>query len=256
MPGVLELSESSVKRGLVVIEHDEHGQPHAVEMCAVVAIARCMACRRRFRLLPSDVLPHKTYSLGVIEHLAVEHALGSKSLREAAWSLLGDRTPQHTTLHAWTEGLGAHAQGRGRETAEPFSALLSETKRRWPGIADVKPPAIDPRRHRSEPRRERLLALAILLRIAQAIPVIDRQVPLCDWRRIAIGFGLSSPLSFQTVRAHTPIGHVHSANTDARPAWIKNPTRPGPSRTRSPPGDSSRSPSSATPRSHPPPSGG
>ena len=44
--------------------------------------------------------------------------------------MLGERTPAHTTLHGWTEGLGAHALGlRGAQLGgAPFSRFLAEAQ--------------------------------------------------------------------------------------------------------------------------------
>lgn len=52
----------------------------------------------------------------------------SWSLRAVVRDLLGERTPAHTTLHGWTEGLGAHALGlRGAQLGgAPFSRFLVE----------------------------------------------------------------------------------------------------------------------------------
>jgi hypothetical protein len=244
----LLLSRSRARRGLVWLEQDTYGQKEAVDERAIVAMARCQDCGHRCRVLPSDVLPGKTYALSVIEHLAARYVAGDGSLRRVAWSLLGERTPQHTTLHAWTEGLGAHVLGRDATRGEPHSAMVAETAVRWPSMVSVTTPSIDPRRYRSEPRHERLSAVATLMQMARAIPDIAAATPLADWRRLAIGLGVSSPLSFRTGCSCTPIEQVPSAAArSCAPCPSKRSNLP-PSRTRSPPGASSRSlPSSIPP---------
>jgi hypothetical protein len=241
LQGAFRLSGSCVRRKLIQFERDGHGQLQCVDRQVIIAVARCADCGARSRVLPSNVLPRKVYGLSVIEQLATRYVAGDGSLRGVAWSLLGDRTPQHTTLHAWTEGLGAHALGRDRTSTEPHSAMVAETTARWPQVASVAVPSIDPRRFRSEPRHERLAAVARLVQQAGAVPGLDVAAPLTDWRRLAIGLGVSSPLSFRTGRSCTPIGQVVQRPPRSCGPCPRNPSRILPSRTRSPPGASSRS---------------
>ena len=80
-----------------------------------------------------------------MEYVLVAYAEGSMSLREVVWSLAGDRTPSHSTLHAWSEALGAYVLGR--EAGEvaggtPHTALIQETEARVPEALDVAQPAV------------------------------------------------------------------------------------------------------------------
>jgi len=235
-----------VVRGVVVVERDGFDQAQATHKVILIAMARCRACGHRCRVLPGDVLPHKTYSLPVIELHVAAYLRGDRSLRQVAWQLLPEATPQHTTLHAWSEGLGAYALGRTPGEiagAEPCSALRAEVRRRWPEVAPTAIPAIDPRRYRSPGRRERLVAAAALLHAAGLVPGADPTLPLSSLRHRAFGFGLSSPVSFRTGLSCTPIGHVVGRGRDARRFSSRKGARPcpksDPSRTRSPPGASS-----------------
>lgn len=237
MPGPLEESGSRVARGLVRLERDVEGMLNAVRSRVLVMLAHCQDCGHRPRILPSDVLPYKTYGLPVIEHQSSEYVRGDKSLRAVAWGLLGDG-PQHTTLHGWTEGLGAHALGRDDARGEPYSAAQRETKDRWPTMAPRPAPMIDARRYRSEARRERLVAVAMVMLFAAAIPVIAKTDPVSDWRRLLLGFGLSWPLLFRSGHSLTRIEHMVSRHREDRPAWNQNRTDPSPNHTRSPPSDS------------------
>ncbi len=119
----LVLSASTVSRGVVLLERDEFGELHSIDLQAAIVLARCPRCGTRTRVLPYDVLPYKQYSVALIAELASTYAKGSASLRSVAWDLLGERTPSHTTLHGWTEGLGAHALGLpgGEAGGLPFS---------------------------------------------------------------------------------------------------------------------------------------
>ena len=113
------------------MERDACGVRTVVGVVATLALACCDRCGGRVRVLPSDILPRKLYGLSVIEHLVVAYAEGDQGLRRVAWNLAAERTPAFTTLHAWTEGLGAHALGR--ELGEvpggmPHAALVRETE--------------------------------------------------------------------------------------------------------------------------------
>lgn len=237
MPGALAESGSRVARGLVRLERDAESVLQATRSRVLVMLAQCQDCGHRPRVLPSDVLPHKTYGLPVIERVSSEYLRGDKSLREVAWGLRGVDL-QHTTLHGWTEGLGAHALGRDDGRGEPYSAAQRETKDRWPTMAPRSAPRIDARRYRSEPRRERLVAVAMVILFAAVIPVIAKATPLTDWRRLLLGFGLSWPLLFRSDHRLTRIEHVISRHREDRAAWNQNRTDPDPNHTRSPPSDS------------------
>ena len=135
--GRMERSKSTVRRGLVLLEADAVGELTTVTIVAVVAIAKCNRCGARARVLPCEVLPRKTFGLTVIEHEVARYAHGDRSLRQVAWSQLGEKAPAHTTLHGWTEGLGAHALGRpgGDAGGAPMSRFVTEATSRAPEVA-------------------------------------------------------------------------------------------------------------------------
>ena len=126
------LSTSIVSRGVILLERDEFGELVSVALKAAIVLARCPRCGTRARVLPYDVLPYKQYSVAVITELASTYATGSASLRSVVWDLLGERTPAHTTLHGWTEGLGAHVLGLpgGEAGGVPFSRFVVEAQAR------------------------------------------------------------------------------------------------------------------------------
>lgn len=222
---------------------------------ATIVLARCRSCDHRPRVLPCDVLPRKTYSVPAIDLPMVAYARGDRGLRRVAWSIPGERTPSHTTIHAWSEGIGAWALGRAAGEvagAAPCSAVLAETRARFPAVAAAceQTPSINPDRYRSEARRERLSALCVLIAAVLCIAGADRDRPLTFWRQLALGFGLWSAVGFRTGLLHTPIERVVSQTADA---GAPVPSTGGSScttvRTRSPPGASSRSRRSSTPPS-------
>ena len=255
----LVLTSLRVARPVVVLVH-EHGELTSKLVTLEVALARCRECSRHWRVLPSDVLPHKRYGLAVISSLCSAHVLGNKSLREVAWQEHTGQTPAHSTLHAWTEGLGAFALGRLFGTlpgARSFSSILATTKARWSELTSTitPPPPIDPQRFRSEARGERLTATASVLTTARAvlcaaaIALAVNSTPLCAWRQLSITFGVPAPFAFRTGIVRTPSEHVGHRDREIAglPQQIGDPAcQP---RTRSPPGDSNRSLPTSTPPS-------
>ena len=202
-----------MERGAWFLERDGFGVWTVVVLRIVLALARCGRCRRRMRVLPSDLLPHKRYALSVIEHLVAEYAEGTKGLGRVVWGLAGERTPAPSTLHAWTEGLGAHALGHpGGEVkgATPASALIAESRGREERVDQVPVPAVNPRRYRSEGRHDRLargtwlLALALLV-TGEAVPFA-----LSTWCALAPSYGLRAPLRFPTGLGDTPLERVEA----------------------------------------------
>ncbi|MFQ5426163.1 MAG: hypothetical protein ACE5EV_03680 [Gaiellales bacterium] len=163
-------------------------------------------------MLPCDVLPLKRYGLSVLGYAMTRHVLDSRTLREVVWrDLGGEHTPSHTTLHAWTEALGAYAQGRpGGEVpdAQPALAVIAEAISRDRGAraAFEQPVEIDPGRYRSEARKERLEAAARLLRLACTFaPLPDSLTAL---NRLTRSWGARDGIGFRTGLRCPPIEHV------------------------------------------------
>jgi len=254
----LYLLGTRVERPVVVLICDDVAELVATRKILRIALARCRSCQGRFRVLPSDVQPYKRYGLVVILSLSRVHTIDNKTLRDTAWKQFTGQTPAHSTLHAWTEGLGSFVLGRPAGThqdAHSYSAIMAAAKSRWSQLTDPAQPAIHPRRFRSEARRERLTALASALAFASAVVAVAKiHVPetstsLCAFRQLAITFGIPSPFSFRTGLSCTPIEQRGRRDGEAP----RSPTKTGglscPTRTRSPPGDSNRSLPSSTPPS-------
>ena len=166
-PQPLQLTNSTVIRGIKLLKKDEHDELWVVLDQGKIALARCPVCKGRFRVLPCDVLPRKVYALPVLDLLAGEYNRGDRGLRPVAWSLLGE-APAHTTIRAWTEGLGAYALGRTNgevSDALPASRVLAEVESRMPDLEAIRtqPVEVSPSRYRSEARRTRLIACARLI---------------------------------------------------------------------------------------------
>ena len=235
-----------MSRGLILLEPDAAGELCTVAVRARIALARCGRCGARVRVLPDDVLPYKRYALAVMGAEMATYAQGGSSLRGVAWSLLGERTPSHATLHGWTEGLGAHALGlpSGALGAMPFSRFLAEAQARMPSLrarfeAHYE---VDPRRYRSAARRERLAALAMVLALARELsecPATHDSLAHC--RRLTLAWSGSCVLVFPSRLLCTAIEHRGGAVARAshRGPQMNRPRCP--IRTRSPPGASSRS---------------
>ena len=208
-------------RGVFLLEPDEFGVLTVIRVEALIALARCERCGSRTRVLPSDILPRKLYSLAVIEFQLAAYTEGGLSLRVVAVRLYGERTPAHTTIYVWSEGMGAHLLGRAAgelAEADPHTALVQETEARCPAARDVPVPAVDARRYRAKARRERLSAVARLLVVAGLATGVSSPCALASWCALALGWGLTSPILFRTGLSNT------------RPEQVGRP-----SRARSPP---------------------
>jgi hypothetical protein len=242
----MELTRSVVPRGLVLFEPDESGELEMVRLAATIAIAQCLQCGTRPRVLPCDVLPRKTYSLPAIEHDVSEYSRGGRSLRQVAWSQLGERIPAHTTLHGWTEGLGAHALGRpgGDLGGAAMSRFVADAEPRVLEVADAMSVDVHPdsRRYRSEPRRDRLAAVIRTMAVVKAVAGMEHPHAMAECRRLALLWSYSSVLVFPSRLLCTAIEH-HDPSKPARSraSCPRNRDRCL-IRTRSPPGASSRSP--------------
>lgn len=239
------LSRSTVTRSLVLLEPDATGVLVAVTLVIVVAIARCTRCKARLRLLPCDVLPRKVYGLAIIEYQISRYGRGDRGLREVAWSLLGERPPAHTTLHGWTEGFGAHALGRpgGDAGGAPFSRFVVEAEARLPEVTGTMRAEVDvdPRRYRSEARHERLAAVVCVLVMIRLAAGVQHPHAAAECRRLALLWSSSAPLCFRSRLACTSIEH----RDRSMPPGSRSPSSTSRdrclTRTRSPPGASSRS---------------
>jgi len=246
------LSRARVRRGLSVLERDAVGERHAVEVEARIALARCGRCGRRVRVLPCDVLPYKHYAVSVIAEQAGAYTTRGweESLRGVAWRLLGERTPAHTTLHGWTEGLGAHGLGLpagelgGESGGWPFSRVLAEAAARYPAARAVWDAAmwVDERRYRSAGRRERLAAAARVLTVAHTVTGRSTPEALGGWCGLTVRWTGSFGLRFPSRISRTGIEQPYDPDRRASGARSPPSRRRCPIRTRSPPGASSKSP--------------
>ena len=231
---------------MVLLERDQSDELVLVFEVGTVAIARCVRCKKRVRVLPCDLLPHKTYSSDVIEHLVAEYAQGDRSLRQVAWGQLGDRELAHTSLHGWTEGLGAHALGRpgGDGGGAPISHLVAIAEARAPGVtaAGRDEVHVNRVRYRSEARRDRLAALIRTMAMVAAIAGLSHPHAIAECRRLALLWSNSSVLLFPSRLRATAIEHLdRPESARSLPSSPRSKDRcltP----TRSPPGASSKSP--------------
>jgi len=237
------LTRSTVTRGLVLLERDECEQHQMVAVDAEVALARCSRCGTRPRVLPCDAVPYKTYGTAVIEHEVADYSGGDKSLREVAWRQLGDRTPAHTTLYGWTEGLGAHALGRpgGDVGGAPMSRLVVEAEAHVPKVAETLRAEVspDPRRYRSAARRDRLAAVILAMALVTIIAGLPHPHALAACRRLALGWSHSSALEFPSRISCTPIEHRDRSESPRSRSSSPRSRDRCPTRTRSPPDASS-----------------
>lgn len=262
--GPFRLTGSRVERPVVALVLDKDRVLTFVRLVRSLAVARCDECGHRVRVLPCNVLPFKRYDLNAIAALCHAHVLGNRSLRDAVDTEHPGWTPAHSTLHAWSEGLGAYVSGRAfgeQPGAHPFSSLLAWTRSRWSALPPLPSPVVDPDRARSTPRLERLTAVAGVLVLARAvlaaaaIELAAGSSALMEWRRLALTYGVPSPFSFRTGIACTPSEHRVRRDPESPGSSDFHGDLTCPTRSRSPPGGSARSVPSSIPPSAPPASG-
>jgi hypothetical protein len=242
-PTALELTNSTVDRTALILEKDDYGIDTVVRRKVKIALVRCSICKSRYRVLPADILPHKLYTLPVIELAVSLYNRGDLSLRQVAWvQLYGERTPEHTTLHGWTEGLGAWYLGRTvGEVAfsVPATRILAELEIRFSQVKSLHsiPVWINPQRYRSQGRRQRLQACK-RFEIISTMLEVKNTCKFVELNCLIISWGNSLGLGFKTGICCTAIEHIES--TDVRKWRQIFPKEPlsCPIHGRSPPGDS------------------
>ena len=226
-----------------MLEKDDYGIDTVIERKLKIALARCPICKCRWRVLPADILPRKLYSLPVIELCVCFYNRGELSLRQVAWEqLYGERTPEHTTLHGWSEGLGAYWLGRAIgevSFAVPASRIVAELEMRLSPKQSLHsiPVWINPERYRSPGRLERLQACKRFEIICTMLEAKTRW-KFVELNRLIISWGNWFGLGFKTGICCTPIEHTDSK--DMR-LWLKIAKKEPlscPIHGRSPPGDS------------------
>jgi hypothetical protein len=130
-----------------------------------VAECICTACRKRFRVLPVEIAPYKSYTRPVIETACAAYLTAQqqgRSLRQTVRAM-GTGHPDSSCVHGWLGGLGARALGRLDRHGQgpPVAALIAQSAQglghellsRWSRAYPVAPS-----QYRSLARRERLEA--------------------------------------------------------------------------------------------------
>jgi len=160
-----------------------------------VPLACCRNCPGRFRVLPVEIAPRKTFSLPIIEDACrayVQPDPDGPGLRKAVEGLAGI-SPNYTTLYRWMEGLGERVLDRlqtgGKKASfpEPWlstAALISESAKRLnPDIQKRwnRSPKIPSWKYHSSRRRDQLQACARLLDCASFL-FPDEPHPLTAWQ--------------------------------------------------------------------------
>jgi hypothetical protein len=130
---------------------------------------RCTVCKRRWRVLPVEIAPYKSYTRRVIETACagyVDAQRPAASLRQTV-QRMGTGHPDAVSVHGWLGGLGARALGRldRHGWGPPVAALLAESAQslRQDLLAGwTPPPPVAACKYRTVARRERLEACARL----------------------------------------------------------------------------------------------
>ena len=199
-----------------MLEKDDYDIDTVVKATVKIVLVRCPMCKSRYRLLPADILAHKLYTLPVIELSVSLYNRGDLSLRQVVWDqLYGERTPEHTTLHGWSEGLGAWWQGRtiGEVAFSlPATRIQAELEMRFSQVKSLHsiPVWINPQRYRSQGRCERLWACKRFEIIGTILEAKNTR-KWCGLNRLIVSWGNWFGLGFKT-----GIGCMASEHIDAR----------------------------------------
>jgi hypothetical protein len=242
-PPSLELTSSTVCRTSYKLEKDQEGIDTVVKDMVQIVLVRCPICKSRFRLLPADILPYKLYSLPVIERSVSLYNRGDMALRQVVWNhFYGDQTPGHTTLHAWTEGLGAWWLGRpmGETTFSiPATRIQAELEIRYPQMCSLhgQPVWINPHRYRSQGRRERLEACKKIEFVGSLI-ASENPPNFVELDCLIVSWGNSLGLGFKTGIRCTAAEHIDFKNMLAWGQILPEEPLSCPIHGRSPPGGS------------------
>ena len=157
-------------------------------------LALCEQCKSRFRVLPIEFLPFKTYSLPIIETACNHYVTSEDGLRKTVNTITGV-APHYSTLHGWLGGLGERALDKvqlkndkaaiGQPSLPPTSTLVAETAKRkdldlvnrWNNTT----PLIASFKYQSLFRKELLQSCLKLLWIA-ALLFQNSAYPLTAWQ--------------------------------------------------------------------------
>jgi hypothetical protein len=181
-----------------------------------VPLCRCPVCKKRSRVLPVEIAPHKSYTRPVIETACATYASAKRpgvSLRQTV-RLMGAGHPDASLLHGWLGGLGARALGRldRHRQGPPVGALISESAKCLRGdlLTDwTQPPTVAPRKYRSLQRQDRLEACARLFGAAGRL-FPEAAYPFSAWeawlhaRFHVTAWGFPARLSGTAIQHHAP----------------------------------------------------
>jgi hypothetical protein len=159
-----------------------------------VPLALCEQCKSRFRVLPVEFLPFKTYSLPIIETACNHYGKSEDGLRKTVNTIAGI-APHYSTLHGWLGGIGERALDKiqlkkdkaaiGQPSLPPTSTLVAETaKRKDPDLINrwnKTTPPIASFKYQSLFRKELLQSCLKLLWIAASL-FQNSVYPLTTWQ--------------------------------------------------------------------------
>jgi hypothetical protein len=136
----------------------------------------CTVCKNRFRVLPVEIAPHKSYTRSVIETACTAYLDAqrpSASLRQTV-RRMGAGHPDSASLHDWLGGLGARALGRldRHGLGPPVAVLIAESAHRLSRELQAdwtQPHPVASCKYRTVQRRDRLEACARLFDAARRL---------------------------------------------------------------------------------------
>jgi len=185
-----------------------------------VPLALCEQCKSRFRVLPVEILPYKTFGLPVIEAACLHYATSTDGLRKTVQTIAGV-APHYSTVHGWVGGLGERAMDKvhlkrdrasiGQPSLPPTSTLVAETAKRqdldlinrW----SKTKPTIAPWKYKSLLRKELLQSCLRLLSIAASL-FQESPYPLTLWQQWLLPMFLVAAWLFPSRNIITSIQHT------------------------------------------------
>ena len=179
--GKLAFTGTFVSRGIIWAE-GENGCNYEVTR---IPLCGCRKCGSRFRVLPREVLPHKHFSLPVIETACWLSFEDNRGPQKAAAMMTGN-APHWTSIYHWQGDLGERVLEGTKAIGTvhvPASALVAESAKRFaPGLDEqwrrpVDVPA-DPRRNQ---RRQEQLEACLRLLLAASFLFKAVLHPLTAW---------------------------------------------------------------------------
>lgn len=241
-----------VKRGIVWVSDDND---HVLVYQVIeIALVRCCGVldkngkqgkRHWFRVLPSDILPYKRYSVPAHDAVVACYTKNWWPLRAVADAFAGYR-PIYVTVWRWAGGIGAWALGRiPVDAASPFAAVKAVTALKLGCSEELenlwnKPVKVPDKRWRILRRRDECAAAKKVLRVAQHVATVAEattNLALAFWVSLMFSMNTALRISFWCTSPFTLLkqasgqGSTVGSSNDTKEDTLWTPSRSPPGAT-------------------------